>query len=317
METDGGLKMHIYNDWLFIQNFENTKSPEAKSQKIDTFSTLPTDVLNEMMGHLPLRDLNALKLTSNGIKHLTKNHFPLATQNFLENLIICLLKDSYVKRLLSNESHQDFKEKYETLLNGSVEKCQALRAFICSIFNEQTSLYSAIDILEPLHFYEDHFLPPFMIKNMGVDNDDSAFLCSFSYNDLKTLNLSLDMLENNRLNPKILDFRCSNIYLSKQILGKLLSVIRKNTTINEVQLNVFKWNYSDLKALLEAINDNTKIRKIEITEDSLELWIEDKWFWEREVQSWRIETINKIVYQALADDFFLVKHVGNSWSLKR
>lgn len=279
-----GVSVYTYNDWLLFQEYENTESPKTKSLEVDTFSNLPTDVLNEVMRHLPLRELNALKLTSKGIKLLSKNHFPLATQNFLENLLVSILEDSYVKRILSNESHLDFKEKYEILLNGSEEKCQALRAFICSIFYGHTTMYSAIEMLKPLHFYDDHFLPPFIIKNIGI-NDESFFQCGLGDHDYEIFNLSLDMLEKNRLNPEVVDFWFGrNSFLSKQTLGKILKIIRKNVTLKELQFTIYKWNYSDLKTFLDAINDNAQIRKISICERSFHPWSDEMWFWECEVQ---------------------------------
>jgi|GEM_PF-4897023 len=229
-------------------------------------SSFPSEVFYEIGSHLDLKDLRSFQQTDRKIQLSVAPLIPFKIQEHLEILEMGLLAASTIKTKLKNpENFKKFyvcKSKVGTFKNGSLERSQALRDVICSLF-DKISFNSLFNLIDDHPFSEDKLLAINIIKNTRTDG---PILWKDNPKDNKIFILILDLLKKNELDLKEIKYRKLSNFLDETILESMVNAINENQSIVRIDLSVEKWNLIHLEQLLEAIKNNQQIKEISITE---------------------------------------------------
>ncbi len=228
-------------------------------------STIPDEVFYEIGSYLGIRDLRSFYQTDRKIQLSVASLIPFKVQEHLEILEMELLAASIIKVQLKNpKTFKQFytcKSKVSTSNNGSLERSQALRDVICSLF-DNISLNSFFNLICNHPLSEDKLLAMSIIKNIRTNQS----ILWKDKKDNKIFILILELLKKNELDLEEIQYQKFNNSLDKTILESMVNAINENQSIVSIDLGVEKWNLIHLEQLLVAIKNNQHIKEISISE---------------------------------------------------
>jgi len=281
---------YFYNNVVDFNNAINSRWPQSEDRVTDgnegnlptgkdELSTLPPEILNEMMTHLPLESVQALSLTNHKIRPTTepviKFRTNLKNQTLLEDFCIKTIKSIHFGDDYIGVEKKIFKEAFEkaiTFQNGSNERAQALRDAICSIYQEKVTLEY---LSTPLYYanediFKDKFLVQQLMKGLTYENGR----CEFKFCDA-IFESCRDKIQNEIVFLNLL--KTNQIHISKLVVGfapvnsvpvkiieALVDALAENQSINKVCIVWVDCDLKQLDAILETISNNERILEFQI-----------------------------------------------------
>jgi hypothetical protein len=209
------------------------------------------------------KDIQSLSSTSKTLAGSIKYANAPKRYDFLENLIIEILKEDFSTKAMAR--YNEIADGFKNFENKSAEKCEAMCDAISGLFN---------DLLPVTLFYQ--------CEKNGIYKDRDLFIQLFqnldkkekSFNVLgepgktfntKTLYAYLSLVEDNYISPTDIKL---NLFCTfeKSIAKYVQDLIKNNTSLNQVYLHFDKWNSTDLTSLLLEVKKNNIIDELEIVE---------------------------------------------------
>lgn len=268
-------------------------SDDVKSSQKDYLSHLPSDILKEMMKHLPLDSVRGLSRTERKIKPIADSVIPIKIQEYLENIGFLIISKGKQSNLTVIENYHQFNDEAKLYPDGSPERLGLLRKAVCMLFSNLDIFYQSQYCID-----KDELLAVQLLKTKNFRWRN----IHYSKESAKIALLYLNFLKTNQIKVTSLDISFHQP-LDRKCLNALLGALSRNQSIKEVVLSGSNWNLLFLKAILKAITNNRQIKQLRVDDAKFLGCNGNEWWWEMDEKEKNRKKFNAFVVAELKNSF--------------